>query len=78
MQEDYPIVNESRYDVVLLLLAAAKGKPEDALNWAMKISTETTKLKHLSVTALHAVLLLLAPMVILTMATVRHWRCTIG
>jgi hypothetical protein len=69
---------------VLLLLAepAAKGKPEDALKWAMKISTETTKLKQLSVKALHAVLLLLAPMVIerstLTMATVRHWRCTVG
>jgi hypothetical protein len=45
-------------------LAAAKGKPEDALEWALKISTERTKLKKLSVKALYAVLLLLAPMVI--------------
>jgi hypothetical protein len=53
-------------------LAAAKGKPEDALEWALKISTERTKLKQLSVKALHAVLLLLAPMVIehLTLTTV--------
>jgi hypothetical protein len=42
--------------VLLLLLAAAKGKPEDALEWALKISTETTKLTQLSVKALHAVL----------------------
>ncbi len=55
MPDDYPIINESYYDCCVTIVAA-KEKPEDALEWALKISTETTELKQLSIEALQAVL----------------------
>lgn len=55
MEPDYPIINESRYDVCVTTISA-KGKPEEALEWALKISTETAYLKQMSIEALNAVL----------------------
>ena len=55
MPKDHPIINESCYDVCVTIVAA-KGKPEDALEWALKISTETAELKQLSIEAIQVVL----------------------
>jgi len=55
MEPDDPFINESRYDMCITC-CAARGKPEEALEWALKIDTDTADHKQMKIEALTAVM----------------------